>query len=1128
MINRKLVVAVTIKQALEQTGAYDVHPFTAPDAALEYLRDHPQDIAIVDYEPSAAGDRVVQQLRQTQPDLSIIITPRPPDADAVVHRLRIQGVIDAPFTARDLIPLIRQALEQPIPPPARERGWPVPPAEPAQTRLLGDMAEPPGAPSTRILGRTPTGDLLQQYLDAEADDIPGADEDFPLGLEPAQTRLFEDDQLDLPPPPVELGTHLLDADEIPEAMLGPGTRLLDDEPGPAQTHIFDFDSDDRPLPQTPRQPSQTRIFDEDDQPLPQTPRRSAQTRIFDDADADEPEIPLDLPEFSPLASVLQGFDFGVEADDQDTPAVPLGDSEAMRQYLATSDRSLAGADFDDILSAIDPEDAARDDKPASGRVDFENLVASMRANEPYTPLPDRQQQMLDFILTTGMASLLSEIEKVKTGPLAPSEPPARPESRDTFQKLAEEEPPMPTLEESGTIGDLMVGISDRSFRNVLSLLRGEEVEDITGADEPPSSTMADFFAPPDTLPEEPAAQLRRQRRPPAEPAVPTYNFDYLPEEEPGSESVAQVVLRAALEPPSVGLPATIDQLIQDIETRLAMHRLNIHPLPSWGMDTEAFRALSETGVMEPAFLPEQFTTGVMVPPTLPELDMPAEAGDLTTRPSISVEDALAGLQPDADTLHDTLEQTPLPAQIETEPQERAPALSNLESLFADVLEDTAPDEVDDAELPAPAAASWLENLVKPPADTTPDLIEAPPSAWPEEPPDVTLPAAPPESQPAAPADWLPDYPPEPSWHEQDTQTVVEAGSASIFTGEGAFEDETAGVAFLADLAAETVPTDAVAPVEAEPTDESWDLPAAVESQALPDIWPEAEPPSFIQTAELAADDALALDASHDAYLAQLALNLTHASLESSAEGTVLTRAGEIVAFAGDLAPEDIQGISQMIADDWEAGAGGARFRFVTLPSSGKEYMLYSIQTDGNLTLSMIFAGTTPLRVIRQQAQRLALALQMVPDTMLAEADGAATADQAALTPAQPIDGQIEAVPIIPYAFVWLLRNPNQRLGERMRPALVSGMKTQLAEKGWTIHTLNVSDEYLYLLADVPGSTPPNELVRDLKHRSASIIHTQNLELTPDLLWADSYLVLTPGRELQPEEIQDFINFQRML
>ena len=45
-------------------------------------------------------------------------------------------------------------------------------------------------------------------------------------------------------------------------------------------------------------------------------------------------------------------------------------------------------------------------------------------------------------------------------------------------------------------------------------------------------------------------------------------------------------------------------------------------------------------------------------------------------------------------------------------------------------------------------------------------------------------------------------------------------------------------------------------------------------------------------------------------------------------------------------------------------------RWVTAQNSGKDYMLYSRRTEDDFTLSLIFAGTTPLRDIRRQGQRL--------------------------------------------------------------------------------------------------------------------------------------------------------------
>ncbi|MBZ0295521.1 MAG: response regulator, partial [Anaerolineae bacterium] len=109
IVNRKLVFAVTVKQALEQTGNFLVHAFTAADAALEYLQDNPHDVALVDL--AAEGPDFIRLLRMTQRSIAIIASPVQPNSNAVMKELGLQGMIDAPFGAREVIPLIDHAIE---------------------------------------------------------------------------------------------------------------------------------------------------------------------------------------------------------------------------------------------------------------------------------------------------------------------------------------------------------------------------------------------------------------------------------------------------------------------------------------------------------------------------------------------------------------------------------------------------------------------------------------------------------------------------------------------------------------------------------------------------------------------------------------------------------------------------------------------------------------------------------------------------------------------------------------------------------------------------------------------------------------------------------------------------------
>jgi REP element-mobilizing transposase RayT len=195
-------------------------------------------------------------------------------------------------------------------------------------------------------------------------------------------------------------------------------------------------------------------------------------------------------------------------------------------------------------------------------------------------------------------------------------------------------------------------------------------------------------------------------------------------------------------------------------------------------------------------------------------------------------------------------------------------------------------------------------------------------------------------------------------------------------------------------------------------------------------------------------------------------------------------------------------------------------------------MLYSLKTDEGFTLSLIFAGTTPLRVIRRQGQRLAAALQAVPEATVRE-EAAPAIESAPVPTSDEPQARVEARKppeakvLTAYTFVWLLRDPNMELSQSVTQTIHAGLSIQMAELGWRTRALQVSHDHIYLLADVPGDMPAQQVIRDLKRRSADIAQTQDRNLDPTTLWADSYFILTPGRELDMDEIAEFINFERM-
>ena len=1223
IINRQLVFAVTLKQALEQTGTFDVHPFTTADAAFDFLRDHPQDVALVDFTlPGRSGAKIIQQLRGIQPDLAVIISPRQPDADALMKALRLQGMIDMPYGARDVIPLIERAVEQAqLSPPGEGEPAPLSSEPPApKTRILGEEVppEPQGQLTTRNLGEE-ENQVRQQFGTTHLlDESKGPPDDAPaqtrnLG-EPSgagsQTRNFgnEDDGIPGGPYPDEI--RGFDEDSAPQ--IKPVRR------NEGQTHELGDVSPIRPIGKT----GQTRRFDDVDQnpPAEPMPPPSTGTRdlggspmdnlFYDESGSDQamPRRPSTMPEVSSLESVLQSFGFDPPVGEEDTPAVPLSDSDALRQFLATSEQGAGGAEhFDDVLGAIDPNEvdvARREESP------FEDLVKSMRRNtEPHQPLPNRQSNLMDFTLTTGMDAVLREIEKSKTGPvieppplpdIMPEEPSIpQPEAKGLFERLAEEEPPHPTFEESGTVGDLMLGVSDVGFQNVLSLLRGDEVDSDEAAPPRPArrpqkrDPYTAFFGPSIDSPTPSVPDEIDQERPvPSSNRPDTYSFeDFEGEDESDEATVAQVILQTALEDADLPDGFSLNQLLTDIENRLTLHKLSVRPLPSWNMDTGVFRPVSEADIREPDFLPEELPPGerVSLDKSL-EFDEPESYTGRTTRASMSNQITHATAPEDEDTLFDAriledtassravspVEEINLVEEESVEAgsmsQEPELAVSGDEGDSGEVVVETSPWTIEDqpAEVETPGdeeqeyrepemeeGMSFLAPLLKnAPTDEVPDVLPTE-DEW-----DIQIE---PEADEAAElaetfsadVDWTLESGAEELWgipddleaespDAEDTgeEWVLETGAAELW---GVPDESEAADAIEQpeltqanwDLQAEEEEWDIqIGSTDGEeiqeqgefPADEDWALASEADNAwelETENQYDEPVPVEFPSDEwELPSESAEPGGIPEDPYIAQLALNLTQFSLESSSEGSILTRNGEIVAYAGHLSDEDTLELRDVINNDWDANPDGARIRFITLPSSGKDYMLYSIRTDADLTLSMIFAGTTPLRVIRQQGHRLAAALESIPD-VVAEQMPFVETEVSESDAIVPIESRAEEAVRNPHSYIWLLNDPESQLTDAMAQAMIAGLTTQLSERGWKIHDLQIHEDFVYLYGDIPGESPSHEIIRDLKRRSSEIAHAQNLNITPQMLWADAYYVLTPGRDLHIEEIQEFINFQRM-
>ena len=246
--------------------------------------------------------------------------------------------------------------------------------------------------------------------------------------------------------------------------------------------------------------------------------------------------------------------------------------------------------------------------------------------------------------------------------------------------------------------------------------------------------------------------------------------------------------------------------------------------------------------------------------------------------------------------------------------------------------------------------------------------------------------------------------------------------------------------------------------------------------------------------------------------AQLALTMTQAMTELTADGTVLTRGKRIHAYAGELPLDKLRALRRVISDDWAAQGESSRVRFVRIPDDGADYLLYSRATIADYCLTMIFSGGKQLREIRRQGESLANSLAAAPTT----AHEAGPADEPA--PAEAIDTQ-------PFAFVWLLADVDLPLSKPVAQQLLFWLELQLNALGWTIHRLDVHGDFIHLYADVPGDASPDALIRDVMERSRQIACAEDRGLPGDL-WADAYLVVQPGRAISERELGRFLQFAR--
>ncbi|MCL4238810.1 MAG: response regulator [Anaerolineae bacterium] len=1138
LIDANISFIVTLKQALESTGQFRVNLAANGQAAQEALLHSHYHAALLDCDLADIGSQaLVDVIRQIRPGLPVIMMSDDMEQLERAQAEDVQGLLAKPFTARELIASLRDLVggaEGPViaPPDGVVRDEFVPPEMPsvvqgqtgASSPVEPDEESPPSAPErrpTELFSAEERAQIQQGLHDLDelggpGDALAGEEaESSPLQgdelltefevferIQTGQLGRLQDDQssdwetisplaesfpADEESPVADLLSW--DAEEQSGATSAlawpeeaPTTRALD------AAEVLPWDAEEQSGATSalawPEETPATRQLDSVEEP--------PETRLLDDGE--EPEETRRLADTDSLGTLLETRPWSGRSAQPEHAGSP--DLDDLREFLATDYSAHDADEFDDVLDAVARSSPEEYERSPDDRA-FHDLVESLH------PRDAAQQRR------TRLDELLASIAADSGEPEQPADSGAAIDYvldaiRRAGPPIQEGEAPDEAALDDTTIGDVIEGLFEPSFEGVLAALAGEDVGD-EDYDEPSYSRLSavpgatEQMASEETFDDSSPAWLTNYEREasalPDDAAGPALGesvelFDEPPTTPQDSRHYPATAALAAVASAEDGDDFSLTQLLEQIEGQLPplqVDRPRLKPLPSWDSDA----GLGDVRDLETIF---------------DEMEG-AEGGE----PQPSLEDTRPTFSPDAYTDAATLDLDAIFGAPEP-----ASAGEFGEEVFPDELRDLA----DAAHLVADASVSeasvaelfyagvrqdswdFAEPSDAKPSDAEPadfEFAEIP--QWPE--PVDSFASAPPEES-------LPEMaPPEPDWEEI-----------------GASEEQPAVM-----LSPEP---DWEQPVAAPPLAPPAPTFAAGERSAAPDA-PE-------RAAAVPEPDEDAADAD----IAQAALRLTQYSLESSAQATLLSRPGRLLASAGDLPAAAIARLLSAVDAAWRTSpaASDALIRFVALPDAG-EFLLYSTRVEADMTLSMVFGTNTPLRTIRRQARRLGESLNLMAELPAADAEApaartrprrpeglaaepvAAAVEAEAAVPAQDAAPQTDEGPYTGYTCLWVPHDPRLELRSEFADSLREWIVDAAEADRWRVLALDVQTDYVLVSLDVPQKTHPDAAIARLMAATAQ----RSADEFPDLafgqpLWADGYYFAAPPRDLSDREIVRFLAFQR--
>lgn len=146
-------------------------------------------------------------------------------------------------------------------------------------------------------------------------------------------------------------------------------------------------------------------------------------------------------------------------------------------------------------------------------------------------------------------------------------------------------------------------------------------------------------------------------------------------------------------------------------------------------------------------------------------------------------------------------------------------------------------------------------------------------------------------------------------------------------------------------------------------------------------------------------------------VSKAAQHLTRLTLESSAQAALITREGELWAYAGQLSREAAQELSQSVQRYWDRENESDLLRFIRLQSTEAQHILYARKLSASMILALVFDGETSFSTIRSQAGKLVRSLADSPAEPPAAASPATAAPPFTTPPLASEDIEDDLPPI---------------------------------------------------------------------------------------------------------------------